>query len=70
MSMNLKIVKNGLTERTFNEFLQELPVRYQARFRKMGDFKQLAGDDGILDVQEFKTILDKMAVQEALNENF
>jgi len=34
----------------------------------MGDFKKLAGDDGILDFDEFKVILDKMAEQEAVDE--
>jgi len=58
----------GLNEQEFNEFLSTLPVRYQGRFRKMGDFKRLAGDDGILDFDEFKTILDKMAEQEAVDE--
>jgi len=58
----------GLNEQEFNEFLELLPVRYKARFRKMGDFKKLAGDDGILDFDEFKTILDKMSEQEAVDE--
>jgi len=59
---------SGLNEQEFGEFLSTLPVRYQARFRKMGDFKKLAGDDGILDFDEFKTVLDKMAEQEAVDE--
>jgi len=54
----------GLQEDEYRQFLEALPLKYQQRFHKMGTFKELAGDDGILDSEEFKSILDKMSEQE------
>jgi len=68
--LEFKDNNEGIQEDEFNQFLELLPVRYQARFRKLGDFKQLAGDDGKIDYEEFKKLLDNMADQEALNVNF
>jgi len=61
---------DGLQEDEFNKFLEIMPVKYQIRFRKMGIFKQLAGNDKKIDFDEFKIILDKMANQEINDENF
>jgi len=61
---------DGLEEDEFNKFLEIMPVKCQVRFRKMGNFKQLAGDDKKIDFDEFKIILDKMANQEINDENF
>jgi len=53
----------GLQEEEYRQFLEVLPQTYQQRFHKMGTFKDLAGDDGVIDLEEFKIILDKMVEQ-------
>jgi len=60
----MKDNQSGLQEDEYNQFLAALPTKYQERLKKLGTFKQLAGNDNVLDYEEFKGYLDKMAAQE------
>merc|ERR1712154_566222 len=56
----------GLTEDEYNRFIDYLPVTFQQRFEKMGQsFSDIAGKDGILDMDEFTKICDEFAVLNA-----
>ena len=58
--------KDGLTKEEFDEFLAALPQSYRERFDEYGQkFEQMAGDDGILDYNEFTQLVDKFAEAEA-----
>jgi hypothetical protein len=64
--MQLKDNHPGLTEEEFNDFLDALPESYRERFRASGDtFASLAGKDNVLDIQEFRQMVDKFAELEA-----
>jgi len=62
--MEFKDNQSGLDENEYKEFFQLIPPKYQERFKKLGTFKELAGDDNVLDLDEFKAILDKICVAE------
>jgi len=51
----------GLQEDEYKDFLATLPVDYQQRFNQKGTFSQLAGSDGVLDLDKFKELLDQMS---------
>lgn len=51
----------GITQTQFNEFKMTLPMDYQLRLTKQGDWRQIAGNDGILQQDEFIELLDNFA---------
>jgi len=56
----------GLSENEFSDLLFSLPTRYKLRFENIGlKFEDFAGDDGIIDHNEFKRFMDKMVQQES-----
>merc|ERR1712129_125578 len=58
--------KEGMSEDDYNRFIQLLPAGFQKRFDDMQqNFEDIAGDDGILDLDEFTKICDTFAVEEA-----
>eukprot|EP01084_Bolivina_argentea_P065360 119136_1 len=58
--------KKGLTKKEYETFVQNLPGSFQIRFRNMNkSWKELAGEDGLLNHQEFSDLCDKFAQQEA-----
>lgn len=52
---------DGLSRQQFTEFKMTLPMEYQLRITKAGDWQSIAGDDGILQLDEFTEFLDKFA---------
>jgi len=60
--------KEDMNEQEFNEFLDALPVEYRTRYNALGKtFKQLAGDDNLMQYDEFKRLVDSW-VDEVANE--
>ena len=58
--------QDGLTEDEYNRFIAALPKTFRQRFENMGQtFKEIAGDDGVLDMDEFTELADKFALLEA-----
>jgi len=54
--------KEDMSEQEFNEFLDALPTEYRKRFQVMGKtFKDLAGDDNMMQYEEFKNLVDAWA---------
>merc|ERR1719427_286029 len=64
-AMELRDDQEGLTENEFNQFVNALPANFQERFSTMSErgksFKEMAGDDGVLDLDEFSEICDEFA---------
>merc|ERR1712154_532040 len=57
---------DGLNEDEYNRFIAYLPIGFQNRFKEMeAEFVDIAGDDGVLDLDEFTKICDEFAVEEA-----
>ena len=52
--------ETGLNEDAFEELTDILSKHELEHLRELGDFNQLAGDDGIIDVEEFGEIIEKM----------
>merc|ERR1712228_757909 len=60
---------DGLNEDEYNRFIAYLPIGFQNRFKEMdANFADIAGDDGILDLEEFTKICDEFAMGEAKNQ--
>ena len=52
---------DGISRAQFTQFKLTLPMEYQLRLTKAGDWKQIAGEDGILQLDEFIDLLDNFA---------
>jgi len=52
---------DGITREQFTQFKLTLPMEYQLRLTRAGDWQQIAGDDGILQLDEFIELLDNFA---------
>mmetsp|Transcript_61275 Transcript_61275/g.97535 ORF Transcript_61275/g.97535 Transcript_61275/m.97535 type:complete len:279 (-) Transcript_61275:1047-1883(-) len=58
--------REGLTKAEFEEFWKQMPSSYAERWRKKKQkFEDIAGDDGILDYDEFTKLCDQFAEDEA-----
>jgi len=58
--------QEGLTEKEFDNFWDQMPNSYRERWKETGKtFKDIAGPDQVLDYQEFTEMCDKFAEQEA-----
>merc|ERR1712048_1452477 len=58
--------KPGLSKEEFAGFWKQMPNSYALRWEKTGQtFEEIAGDDGVLDYQEFTAMCDQFAEQEA-----
>eukprot|EP01083_Nonionella_stella_P216855 779026_1 len=59
--------QEGLTKQEFERFWAQMPNSYVQRWKKTGrTFEDIAGDDGVLDYQEFTEMCDRFAEQEAI----
>ena len=68
-TMELGDDTDGLTEDEYNHFISALPRNFQRRFESMKQsFDEIAGDDGVLDLEEFTKLCDQFAVAEAQNQ--
>ena len=52
--------QEGMNINEYNSFLNALPPSYANYLEKQGTFNALAGNDGIVDINEFCNILDKL----------
>ena len=52
---------DGISRDQFTQFKLTLPMEYQLRLTRAGDWNQIAGDDGILQLDEFVELLDSFA---------
>eukprot|EP01084_Bolivina_argentea_P039958 73829_1 len=52
---------DGITREQFTQFKLTLPIEYQLRLTRAGEWKTIAGDDGILHLDEFVELLDNFA---------
>eukprot|EP00484_Ammonia_sp_Unknown_P027909 CAMPEP_0197047668 /NCGR_PEP_ID=MMETSP1384-20130603/23127_1 /TAXON_ID=29189 /ORGANISM="Ammonia sp." /LENGTH=303 /DNA_ID=CAMNT_0042479641 /DNA_START=132 /DNA_END=1043 /DNA_ORIENTATION=+ len=52
---------DGISREQFTQFKLTLPMEYQLRLTRSGDWKEIAGDDGILQLDEFVQLLDNFA---------
>eukprot|EP01084_Bolivina_argentea_P065362 119139_1 len=58
--------KEGLNRQEYQKFVEALPGTFQRRFSAMQrSFTQVAGNDSIMDFQEFTKLCDEFAKQEA-----
>jgi len=54
--------KEDMNEEEFNEFLSNLPTEYRKKFQSIGKtFKELAGDDNLMQYDEFRNLVDVWA---------
>ena len=59
--------EEGFTEEEFNQFWQQMPNSYHKRFKETGlTFDKIAGDDGIIDQEEFTKMVDELAEEEGM----
>merc|ERR1712150_339539 len=64
--LDLKGKTDGLTKEEFENFWTQMPSSYVQRWEKMGKtFEDIAGDDGVLDYDEFRGLCDRFAEEEA-----
>ena len=55
---------DGITNKQFLAFKHTLPMRYQERLTRLGHWGDIAGDDGIMQVNEFRKVLDAFTEDE------
>merc|ERR1719336_491771 len=55
--------EEGLSFEEFQEFKSHLPMAYQLRMAKLGTWQQIAGDDGVLQFDEFQELMDNFVDQ-------
>lgn len=55
---------DGITNKQFLQFKHTLPLRYQERLTRLGHWGQIAGDDGVMQVDEFRKVLDNFTEAE------
>merc|ERR1712154_24577 len=63
---------NRMDENEYKRFLGRLSKRQREKFKDLGSFKDLAGDDNHIDLQEFQTMLEEVLteVDELLKQEF
>merc|ERR1712129_477726 len=54
---------NRMDEEEYRRFLGRLSKRQREKFKKLGDFKSLAGDDDHIDLQEFQDMLEEVLTE-------
>merc|ERR1712083_815602 len=55
--------EEGLSFEEFQEFKGHLPITYQLRMAKLGTWLEIAGDDGVLQFDEFQELMDNFVDQ-------
>eukprot|EP01084_Bolivina_argentea_P154331 269051_1 len=63
---------NRMDKGEYERFLGRLSKRQREKFKELGTFEELAGDDGAIDLQEFQTMLEEILteVDELLKQEF
>merc|ERR1712110_1037491 len=52
-----------ISEGEYHRFLDRLANHQRARFEKKGTFGELAGSDGVIDLQEFQQLVDEIVTE-------
>merc|ERR1712083_361587 len=61
--------QEGMNKQEYERFLAALPAEYRDRFLSMGKtFEDIAGDDGVIDLDEFTALADKFSITNMLME--
>ena len=60
--MEFKNDKEGMSKTEYDAFLKALPATYRKSLYRADTFNKLAGQDGIVDFEEFKGLLDKIEI--------
>jgi len=55
----------GMSEREYKRFLARLDKKTRGKFQSYGSFESIAGDDGIIDLNEFQQLVDKLLAEQS-----
>merc|ERR1719410_2316015 len=61
----LKDDEEGMSKKEYRRFLARLDKKTRDVFKDFGSFEQIAGDDGLIDLNEFQQMVDKLLAQQA-----
>lgn len=57
-----------MNKEEYERYLNALPQEYRDRVKKLGSFEDIAGDDGVLDLDEFTKMADNFSVDDLLGD--
>jgi len=60
--------QEGMNKEEYERYLNALPQEYRDRVKKLGSFEDIAGDDGVLDLDEFTKMADNFSVDDLLGD--
>merc|ERR1719203_2002524 len=61
----LKDDEEGMSQREYKRFLSRLDKKTRSIFKDFGTFEEIAGEDGLIDLNEFQQLVDKLLSQQA-----
>merc|ERR1719361_913559 len=61
----LKDDEEGMSPREYKRFLSRLDKKTRSIFKDFGTFEEIAGADGLIDLNEFQQLVDKLLSQQA-----
>merc|ERR1712154_450272 len=61
----LKDDEEGMSQREYKRFLARLDKKTREIFKEFGSFEEIAGADGLIDLNEFQQLVDKLLSQQA-----
>ena len=61
----LRDEEEGMSKREYKKFLARLDKKTRTAFIGFGTFEELAGDDLIIDLQEFQKLVDRLLEEQA-----
>merc|ERR1712228_350477 len=61
----LKDDEEGMSPREYKRFLSRLDKKTRDIFKNFGSFEEIAGADGLIDLNEFQQLVDKLLSQQA-----
>jgi len=61
----LKDDEEGMSEREYKRFLARLDKKTRSIFKSFGSFESIAGDDRLIDLNEFQQLVNKLLEQQA-----
>eukprot|EP00486_Rosalina_sp_Unknown_P000772 CAMPEP_0201564864 /NCGR_PEP_ID=MMETSP0190_2-20130828/3513_1 /ASSEMBLY_ACC=CAM_ASM_000263 /TAXON_ID=37353 /ORGANISM="Rosalina sp." /LENGTH=277 /DNA_ID=CAMNT_0047981617 /DNA_START=27 /DNA_END=860 /DNA_ORIENTATION=+ len=61
----LKDDEEGMSKREYQRFIARLDKKTRAIFKSFGDFDRIAGDDNLIDLNEFQQLVNKLLEQQA-----
>ena len=61
----LKDDEEGMNKREYRRFIARLDKKTRSIFQSFGDFERIAGEDGLIDLNEFQQLVNKLLEQQA-----